>query len=173
MDQNYIPTKKKNIRYKFATTLDDFRPKEEKRKTIDFFYQIAVFKNDNDKYHMRKFIIDSNNNFKNEDYFLNHAQFKRFFKIKKPNQYRMFNTKTLDGVERPSLNDIYTLKSENLSGNSNQLDSMYSKVTMDKIDYAKLYENRKRKRGNYFPTMDSIDNYQQDNENVISNFSKF
>ena len=166
MDHNYTPTQKKYIRYTFASSIDDFRPTQ-RDKTISFFFQIATFKNEYNKYHMRKFIVDSDNKFINiEDYMLNRNQCKKFYKIKKQHHYRMYNTKTLDGIDPPTLNDIHTSKSHNLTDCNNNLDTMYNSFTMDNVDYSKLHEKK------ILSQITDIDEYHSNN-NIISDYSKF
>ena len=165
MENNYIPTKKKRSRYTFASSVNDFRPQPElKEKKISFFFQIATFQNSNGRYHMRKFVVSPENTFLNiEDYFLNKGQCKKFYKIKKSNQYKTYNVNDLNDIPPPTLNDIYTLKSENLTSGGN-LDSMYETFTNDNKSYIRA-NNRK-----LFP---KVGDNGVGRLNTLNNFSKF
>lgn len=165
---DFIPTKRKRTKYVFPKSANEFK-QEPIEKTFSFFFQIAMFPNSAGKYHMRKFIVDSNNNFANiEEYYLNRKQCKKFYKIKKQNQYKAYNVNCLDNIQVPTLNDIYTAKSENLSSDNNNLDNMYQTFTNDNKEYMK--------NNNRYPLQFDINN-NIDNGigriNTLNNFSKF
>jgi hypothetical protein len=109
---NYISTKKKKIKYNFITnnnsseiySVDD---------TISYFYQICIYANPNtNTFHMRKFAINSKNEFINiKSFYLRKSEHKKFFKKKKDFQFRSYPAYSLDEIDVPSLSDILMAKS--------------------------------------------------------------
>jgi hypothetical protein len=102
-------------KYKFVTNLnEDPHPKN---SDIISFYQICTFPHPKNKmYNVRRFSINSNNEFaaiKNS--FLSKSRLERFLKSKKNNQYAMYSTYDLNYVKYPTLSDILLLKSDILS----------------------------------------------------------
>ena len=85
------------------------------------FYQISVFPNPRtNKFHIRKFIINSNDEFLDIiDYHLTKHKYHKFLKFKKIHEYKLFSTFSLDNISYPSMADISLLKSDNLSNNYN------------------------------------------------------
>ena len=176
MNNNYISPNKKRVRYKFATSLEDFKSIPVK-KTFSFFYQIATFpetdKNGIKKYHLRKFVFDNQHNFVNiEDYKLSSSDCKKFYKRYPVHKYKQYDVLNLDMINPPCVYDLQTSISTNLeaSESSSILDSMYGSVTNNQIDYKKLYKN-KGINGVFSP----IVNMDQENldDNVVTNFSNF
>lgn len=158
----------KSIKYTFPSSIDEFKSTS-KNRLISFFFQISTFKNNNGKYHMRKFIISDKNEFINiEDYMLSHNQCKRFYKSKNINQYRMYNTVTLNNINPPTLNDIYTANSSNLKDYQNNLSSMYLPFTNDYNQYSPNNTNNTNKTNKIM----DIDQSEL-NDNIVSDYSKF
>ena len=84
------------------------------------FYQLSSFPDPKHKtYHLRKFIIDNNNNtfVDVKDYRLKKRQFEKFLKRKRGNEYKTYSVYDLDVVGYPTLSDILLLKSDILSTN--------------------------------------------------------
>ena len=176
MDNNYIQTKRKRIRYKFSTTVEDFQSKPEKR-TFSFFYQIATFpeqdKNGIKKFHLRKYIFDDKFNFVNvEDYRLSIKDCKNFYKRYPLHKFKQYDVIDLDTITPPSNYDLQTAISPNLANNddSSILDSMYSSVTDQPVDYRNLY--RGRGTNGIFPPISDLTSGSLD-QNVITDFSSF
>ena len=106
----------KKLRYTFNNNVDD---NDDKSEEFNFFYQICTFPNlYTNKYHMRKFVTNNNNEFiAINDYYLNKKQCKKFFLIKKQHEYQCYNTYSLDEINYPTLNDILKSKSKMLTEN--------------------------------------------------------
>lgn len=85
------------------------------------FYQISSFANPkNGKYHLRRFIINNDNQFVNiKEYQLEKKYFDKFIRKKKSNEYRMYSVYDLSNVNYPSLSDVLLLKSDTLKNNYN------------------------------------------------------
>lgn len=83
------------------------------------FYQLATFPNPKtNKYLLRRFIIDENNNFKQiKHYQLSQTSYNKFLKLKKPNEYKLLAVYDFTSVNYPSVADILFLKSAILSNN--------------------------------------------------------
>lgn len=106
MEYNFVPKKSTNI-YNYQE-LDDV-----------LFYQVAYFLNPKTKkYNVRKFTINSMNEFADiKDYYLDKERYEIFMKLKKPNEYRMFEVYDFKNIDPPSLSDILILRSQILSNN--------------------------------------------------------
>ncbi len=85
------------------------------------FLQIANFPNSKTKlYHVRKFIINDDNEFVNvKDYFLNKHTYDKLFNIKKKHEYKLYAVYDLNTVDYPTMADILALKSDILGANYN------------------------------------------------------
>lgn len=85
------------------------------------YYQICIFKNIyTNKYHVRSFIINSNNEFVNiKNLQLTDKQYKRLLELVTPNQFKTFATFSLDHIDYPCFSDILTAQSEILCENYN------------------------------------------------------
>lgn len=111
-----------NIRYRFVTK-NSYDPDEnaqsEDLNSFSFFYQICAFPHPKtDKYHMRKFVINSKNEFLHtREYFLTKSQCKKFFKIKKQHEYKCYPVYTLNNINYPSLGEILDSRSSILNNN--------------------------------------------------------
>ena len=84
------------------------------------FYQLAAFADPKNKlYHVRRFTINSTNEFVGiSDHYVNKRTFEKIIKKKKNNEYKVFSVYDLNSsVEYPSLSDILLLKSDILSTN--------------------------------------------------------
>lgn len=113
--RNVIPTQKKRTRYSFIPRSEyQDRNRVDPNSTLTFYYQICMFKNpDDNKYHMRKYVVNGNNEFINiKDYRLNSKQNKKFYSMKKQHEYKRFGVFHLDNVPPPSLFDVSTSKSD-------------------------------------------------------------
>jgi len=119
MNNKFIPTRKKRIKYQFVTRKE---PEIANTKNnISFYYQICTFPQPNTKrFNMRKFIINGNNEFIGiKNFNLTKKQCKKFFKYKKDHEYKCYTTYTLDDVALPTLSDITLSQSSILSNNYN------------------------------------------------------
>jgi hypothetical protein len=112
-DNKCIPTRKKRIRYKFITPsiVEDTKPED---KSINYYYQIALFPNIHDHtYHLRRFSFYGKNEFIDVKYYkLNKQQFKKFRKNTLPHKYKGYNTYTLYNINPPTLSDLFTSRSD-------------------------------------------------------------
>lgn len=101
-----------------------FNHKSDSSNSIDnisFFYQICIFPDPStNKFHMRKFIVNGDNNFLQvKNFRLSKKQYKKFFSLNKPHEYKCFSVFSLDHVNFPSLSDILLSKSNILSTDYN------------------------------------------------------
>jgi hypothetical protein len=176
MDNNYIPTKKKRIRYTFAHTEDEFRPKP-KRVRFSFFYQIAEYpETDNrgrKKFHMRKYIFNDKYEYKMENHYLDTKACRMFYKSKPVHKYKIYSVIDLNTVSKPTLYDFQTSTSGNLNNSHAQdnLNSMYATFTNESVDYAKLY--RGRSTNGVFGPISNMEDGGQINNNMVTDFSNF
>lgn len=114
-------SKTNNIKYKFIQQNRGTNfTNDESINDIKFYYQICTFPiQDSDKYHMRKFVVSNNNEFiAINDYYLSKKQCKKFFAIKKTNEYKCFPHYSLEQVTYPSTSDILMLKSDLLENDN-------------------------------------------------------
>jgi hypothetical protein len=169
MDNNYISTKKKRIKYSFPVSVEEFKSEPQKRN-FSFFYQIATFSetyNDSKKYHMRKFVFDDKFNFvKIEEYRLGTKDCKKFYNRYPMHKYKQFDVVDLDDINPPSFHDLQTSISTNLNTNkesTSNLDSMYATFTNDNIDYRKIHRGQNQQGYDLSPL----------NNNVVTDFSNF
>ncbi len=116
MNSDFIPTKKKRTRYTFISPSEK-SDDQVASDNINFYYQICTFPGpQTNKFHMRKFVINSKNEFiAINDYHLNKKQCKKFFAIKKPHEYKCYSVYSLDEVNYPNLSEVLTSKSDILS----------------------------------------------------------
>ena len=89
------------------------------KKNFTFFYQITTCKDlQTNTYQMRKFVLDSDNNFsKITKYNLTPKQYKKFFTLYKPHEYKMYSVIDLNLIKYPSFFDINTANSAILTKN--------------------------------------------------------
>ena len=116
---NNVHDSKNRPTYQFVTHRDTtMLPKTPEE--ICFVYQICTFPNPKtQRYHMRKFTLNGNNEFIDlRNYNLSKKQCKKFFKIKKSNEYKCFHTYSLDNIEYPKMADISLSRSNLLSQNN-------------------------------------------------------
>jgi hypothetical protein len=115
---DFIPTKKKQIRYNFITQRDNITDIEDSNE-LTFYYQICIFPNPHTRrFHMRKFVVNCNNEFATiKDFNLTKRQCKRFFSHKKQHEYKAYPAYSLNDINYPVLSDILTSKS-NILGNN-------------------------------------------------------
>jgi|688.fasta_scaffold636774_1 hypothetical protein len=97
-------------KYKFVSSFD--KPEDIIVSTASFL-QIASFPNPKNKlYHIKKFIINQNNEFIDaKEYFLNKNKYEKLLKIKRKNEYKLYAVYDLNTVNVPSLSDILMLRS--------------------------------------------------------------
>lgn len=119
MDQDYISTRRKRTRYTFGQSpksfKDDYLPVQNDKYT--YFYQICTFPDPRTKkFHMRKFVINGNNEFVSiDEYYLTKKSCKQFFASKKSHEYKMYHTYNLTDVTYPVLSDFTQANSELLN----------------------------------------------------------
>ena len=116
--EEYILTKKNRTKYEFVTESKEQHPHPIQDSKLTYFYQICTFPNPNkkDKFHMRKFVLNENNEFISiNNFFLSNKQCKRFFSAKKPNEYKCYPVYNLEDIGYPTNTDILTCQSEILS----------------------------------------------------------
>ena len=110
MDQNNF-LNRTNFTFGTNSVQDELLYNPPKR---DFkYYQLCSFKNPwTQKYHIRRFIMNSKNEFTNiQELYINSKQYQRFVKTHKPNEYKMFGVYDLNQVAYPSLGDIAIIQS--------------------------------------------------------------
>ena len=114
MDSDYISTKKSRAKYIFVKPDREMTEDERTLDSLNYYYQMCSFPNPRtNKLHMRKFVIDHDNNFINiSNYQLSYDQYKKFMKTKRPNEYKQFSTYDLSEINYPTLHDILLLKSD-------------------------------------------------------------
>ena len=109
------------IKYRFVTPSDSSKQGQGQGDSDDFtfYHQICTFPNPyNNKYHMRKFVINGNNEFEDvKDFYLSKKQCKKFYKIKKPNEFKCYHVYSLDDIDYPNMSDVLTSKSQILGTN--------------------------------------------------------
>ena len=103
------------MNYQFVANFE-----EEPVEQLCSFYQIASFLDPKTgKYHVRRFVINNNNEFLNiRDHYLNKNQYYKLFKRKKPNEYKVYSVYNLNSINYPVLGDILAAKSSILSTSS-------------------------------------------------------
>lgn len=122
MDNNFINTRKKRVKYTFkkppSNDLRDIEPNEEE---ISFFYQVASFPDPSmNRYHVRKFVISGNNRFLDvREYRLTKKQLKKFYLEKKPHEFKRYAVYTLEDIGYPLMAEIITSRSDILSQDYN------------------------------------------------------
>lgn len=118
MNNNFIPTKKKKARYHFVTRKEPDHY-ENDADDYTFYYQICTFPNPRtNRFDMRKFIINKNNEFVAvKEFNLTKKQCKKFYNYKKTHQFRNYPVYTLNDIDYPSISDILTAKSDILRNN--------------------------------------------------------
>lgn len=102
--------------YKFVNNFDKL---DQPIETQLSFIQIASFPNPKTKlYHIRRFIIDQNNEFAGiKEYFLNKRKYDKLLQRKKGNQYKLYSVYNLNIINYPCMSDILMLKSDILGSN--------------------------------------------------------
>ena len=85
------------------------------------YYQLCSFMNPTTKkYHIRRFIMNSKNEFLNiQELHIDTKKYKKFIKTHKPNEYKLFGTYDLNQIAYPSLGDITIIQSPILDNNNN------------------------------------------------------
>ena len=107
----YIPTKKSLCKYKFIPQQEELVFQED--ACIYNFYQVTMFPDpDNGKYHIRKYVFDQDGNYLSiTKILLSKRNYKKFFKVKKTNVYKLFPTFNLDNISDPQDSDLLLAKS--------------------------------------------------------------
>lgn len=84
------------------------------------YYQVATFADHNtNKYHLKKFVINENNQFiRLTEYRLTKRQMEKFLSKKKQNEYKLFSSYDLSGVNYPNNGDISLARSSILGEDS-------------------------------------------------------
>lgn len=100
--------------YKFVSNFNDDEAIQEPNL---YFYQVAAFADlQTNKYHIRRFTINHNNEFIDvKDRDISKRMFDKFLKYKKSNQYKLYPVYDLNYVDMPEISDILLLKSDLLS----------------------------------------------------------
>lgn len=118
----YIKTKKNRVKYHFITNNDTNNTNDQPTNINDimFFYQLSTFQNPHKKkFHLKKFIIDHNNNFIGlKEYYITLNQRNKFLNANQKNKYKMYSTYDLNNINYPTMGDILHAKSDILSTNS-------------------------------------------------------
>lgn len=118
-NNDFIKTKKKRVRYEFVSRKDVEEQNNNYAGQMTDYYQICAFRNPkNDKFHMRKFVLDEKDNIMSvREYYLSERKCKQFFKTKNEHQYRCYPSYDLDNVNYPVMGDILAAKSPLLANN--------------------------------------------------------
>ena len=104
------------MNYQFVNNFND--------NTIDekliSFYQVASFINPKtQKYHVRRFVINNDNEFVNvRDHYINKKMYDKLFSVKKPNQYKIYSVYDLNSINYPSMGEVLGAKSSMIVSNS-------------------------------------------------------
>ncbi|QKF93785.1 hypothetical protein QKU48_gp0327 [Fadolivirus algeromassiliense] len=103
--------------YKFVNNFDN----SYRNTNLISFYQVGSFPHPkNGKYHLRKFVINDDNNFVQvKEYLVDKKIYTKFLQRKKSNEYKMYSVYDLGTVNYPSMSDVLLLKSDVLKGNYN------------------------------------------------------
>jgi len=104
--------------YKFVSS---FENNDKEDKTVSYYYQICTFVNPkHGKYEVKKFIINSKNEFNDiKKYLLNEQQLNNLINNTKKHKYKLFSVYNVDNINHPTLADI-------LQSNSNILSTSYN-----------------------------------------------
>jgi hypothetical protein len=100
-----------NFRFTSASNQDEYiyNPPDRKFK----YYQLCSFKNPyNSKYHIRRFIVNSRNEFVNiQEGYITSKEYNRFIQSHKLNEYKQYNTYDLNQVNYPNMGEISIVQS--------------------------------------------------------------
>lgn len=84
------------------------------------YYQVAMFKNNSNKYNLRKFIIDDENRIVDvQSYWMNKYNVKKLINDRKVNLYKIFPVYNLNCVPYPSAADLATARSNLINNTPN------------------------------------------------------
>jgi hypothetical protein len=112
-----------NTNYKFVSPNSQSEYTYNPQSNVFKYYQLCSFKNPyNNKYHIRRFVMNSKNEFVsvNEKY-IDAKEYKRFVQSHRLNEYKLHNAYDLNYIAYPSLGEITIIQSPIL-----QTDSDYS-----------------------------------------------
>jgi hypothetical protein len=103
------------IKYNFLTR-KEYKPEVVATKPT-YFYQICTFPDKHtNKYHLRKFTVNEQNEFTGiSDYQLSTNQCKKFFNTKKDHEYKSYPMYSLEYVGYPNMSDVLGSKSDILN----------------------------------------------------------
>ena len=111
-----------NFVHKFNrnNAMDNEGNRDEKKNNLFHYYQICTFSNPkNNKYHLRRFSINNENDIvKSADFGLSKQQYKKFLSVKKQNEYKCISAYDCDMIDKPNLSDILIAKSDMISNNN-------------------------------------------------------
>lgn len=119
MNYNSTYQRKNNVKYHFGGPSEETPSPDLDASNLSFFYQICAFPHPKTgKYQMRKFVVNSKNEFINiQDYYLNKNQCRKFFATKRDHEYRSYPTYSLSDVTRPHMSEILMSKSQIMNNN--------------------------------------------------------
>ena len=116
MDQNSF-LKSTNFKFTSYNSQDEYLYNPPSR--IFKYYQLCSFKNPNNgKYHIRRFVVNSNNEFISiDDKYIDSKGYKRFVQSHRLNEYKLHNTYDLNHIAYPCLGEITIIQSPILENN--------------------------------------------------------
>lgn len=117
---NYVQnssSRRKKVNYIFGESRGD--NVEIENVTNTNYYQICTYKEPRtDKYCLRKFIINSKNEFiEMSEYLLTKKQIKKFYANKKPHEFKCYPSYNFDNIGYPNLGEVNLANSRILSNN--------------------------------------------------------
>lgn len=106
-----------NQKYYFTTpksSVENYMYNPTIQNKITIFYQVCVFKNPwTHKYHIRKFVLNANNEFVEiKDYQLTEKIYKKFTEGLGQHKHKYYSTYSLDDIAYPHMSEILTAQSE-------------------------------------------------------------
>lgn len=107
-----------NKRYVFSQAKSEQQELQYKPEpTINFFYQVCLFKNPYDNtHHIRKLTYDQDYKIIGlEEKKYTEKQFAKFTKVHKPNKYKLYSTYDIKLIDYPSMGDIMDCSSSLLN----------------------------------------------------------
>ena len=111
--------------YQFITNTTIKERKEiqeeiERNEVTSYYFQVCAFKNKRDnRFHLRRFGINKNNEFATiREFYLNERQYKKFFDKKKMREYKVYPVFDFSTIEYPNLAEILVMNSNILSSSN-------------------------------------------------------
>lgn len=109
-----------NTKFKFIPNVNKQLSNDNCDLGVINYFQIASFANPNsNKYHLKRFVINGNNQFiRLKEYHLTKCQLEKLISVKKPNEYKMYSSYSLNDITYPNNGDISMARSQILEEDS-------------------------------------------------------